>query len=203
MIIGIDFDNTLIDYHNLFYEAGLSLGVLPDKAGCGKSEIREYLIGAGREEDWTRIQGLVYGEYIRHAKEMVGFSSFSALCHEKGWRIFIISHKTRDSIIGEKYNLHLSASNWLEQNRIYGKGIHGAVEGVFFEETRIEKICRINCLGCDILIDDLAEVLLHPDLSKDIFKILYDPGKKNRPDSNYLTAGSWDQVRGIIEGRYG
>ena len=66
----------------------------------------------------------------------------------------------------KNFDLHTSALYWLENNRIYGTDIFGAVKGVFFESTRSEKICRINQLNCDIMIDDLAEVLLHPDLSK-------------------------------------
>ena len=203
MIIGIDFDNTIIDYNNLFYEAGLSLGVLPENAGCNKKIIREYLIGKGREQDWIKIQGLVYGKYIRTAKVMEGFSSFSDHCYEMGWKIFIISHKTRDSIVGEKFDLHTSALHWLEKNRIYGTDIRGAVEGVFFESTRFEKVCRINQLGCDIMIDDLAEVLLHTDLSRDIIKILYDPHAKNPSNREYFTACRWNQICGIIERHYG
>jgi hypothetical protein len=203
MIIGIDFDNTIIDYDNLFYEAGLSLGVLPDNSGCNKKIIREYLIRKGREPDWIKIQGLVYGKYIRTAKVMEGFSSFSDHCYEKGWKIFIISHKTRDSIVGEKFKLHTSALNWLEKNRIFGTDRQGAVGGVFFEATQSEKIFRINQLGCDIMIDDLAEVLLHPDLSMDIIKILYDPHVKNPSNDKYFTACRWDQICGIIERQYG
>jgi hypothetical protein len=203
MIIGIDFDNTIINYSDLFYEAGLSLGVLPDNAGFSKKTIREYLIGIGREDDWIKIQGLVYGEYIRNAKVMDGFSPFSDLCYENGWKIFIISHKTQDSIVGEKFNLRTPAINWLEKNRIFGMDIRGAVEGVFFEATRSEKVGRINQLGCDIMIDDLAEVLLHPDLLEGIIKILYDPDRKSTPDPGYFTAGSWDQICGIIERHHG
>ena len=203
MIIGIDFDNTIINYHNLFYEVGLSLGVLPDNVVWDKKAIRKYLIENGLEQDWIKIQGLVYGKYIRNAKIMDGFSSFSDLCYEKGWKIYIISHKTRDSIIGEKFDLHASALHWLENNRIYGTGIRGAVEGVFFESTRSEKVCRINRLGCDIMIDDLDEVLLHPDLSRDIIKILYDPMVKNPSNREYITVCSWDQIYSIIERQYG
>jgi hypothetical protein len=203
MIIGIDFDNTIIDYNDLFYEAGLKLGILPDNTSCNKKAIRDYLIGIGREEDWTRIQGLVYGEYIRKAKVMEGFSRFSHLCYGRGWKIFIISHKTRGSIIGEKFDLHTSAFSWLERNMIYGTNIRGAVAGVFFEVTRSEKICRINQLGCDIMIDDLAEVLLHPDLLRRIIKILYDPEGDCSPDPAYLIAGSWRQICGIIERHHG
>jgi len=203
MIIGIDFDNTIIDYNNLFYEVGLSLGVLPNNADCNKKIIREYLIENEREQDWIKIQGLVYGKYIRTAKVMEGFFSFFDHCYGMGWKIYIISHKTRDSIVGEKFNLHTSALNWLEKNRIFGTDIRGAVVGVFFEATRSEKIFRINQLGCDIMIDDLAEVLLHPDLSSDIIKILYDPLAENPSNREYFTACRWDQVYGIIERQYG
>lgn len=203
MIIGIDFDNTIIDYNNLFYEAGLSLGVLPDNTVCNKKIIREYLIREEREQDWIKIQGIVYGKYIRTAKVMEGFSSFSDHCYGMGWKIFIISHKTRDSIVGEKFNLHTSALNWLEKNRIFGTDSRGAVVRVFFEATQSEKISRINQLGCDIMIDDLAEVLLHPDLSRDIIKILYDPHAKNTSNREYFTACRWDQICGIIERHYG
>lgn len=203
MIIGIDFDNTIIDYNNLFYEAGLSLGVLPDNAIYNKKIIREYLIDNGREPDWIKIQGLVYGKYIRNAKVMEGFSLFSDHCYEMGWKVFIISHKTRDSIVGEIFDLHTSAFNWLEKNRIFGTDSQGAVVEVFFEATQSEKIYRINRLGCDIMIDDLAEVLLHPDLSRDIIKILYDPHSKNPSNREYFTACRWDQICGIIERQYG
>jgi hypothetical protein len=202
MIIGIDFDNTIIDYHNLFYDVGLSLEVLPDNVVWDKKAIRKYLIENGLEQDWIKIQGLVYGKYIRNAKVMEGFSSFSNLCYEKGWKIYIISHKTRDAIVGEKFDLHTSALLWLENNRIYGTDIRRAVAGVFFESTRSEKICRINQLGCDIMIDDLAEVLLHPDLLKDVIKILYDPDAKNILNPEYFTASGWDRICSIITRLY-
>jgi hypothetical protein len=201
LVIGIDFDNTIIDYGNLFFETGVSLGVLPDHVGRGKKAIREYLIGIGREDDWTRIQGLVYGDYIRNASVMDGFSRFTRLCSENGWRVFIISHKTRDSIKGVRFNLHTAALNWLEEQRIYGEDIQGVVEGVFFEATRDGKIHRITQFGCDIMIDDLPDVLIHPDLPTNLIKILYDPEGVSMPNPGYVTAGSWNQVCEII-GRY-
>ena len=133
---------------------------------------------------------------------MEGFSSFSDHCYEVGWKIFIISHKTRDTIIGERFNLHTSALQWLKDNRVYGTGIRGAVEGVFFESTRSDKVSRINQLCCNIIIDDLADVLLHPDLSKEIMKILYDSRANNFSNPDYITATGWDQVCGIITRQY-
>ncbi len=202
LVIGIDFDNTIIQYGNLFFEAGVSLGVISGNSSCSKKKVREYLIGLGKEDYWTRIQGLVYGEYIQKAKVMEGFFPFIHTCHEKGWDVFIISHKTYNSITGERFNLHTAASNWLEKKGIYGPDIQGVVKGVFFEETRLRKVCRINQLGCDIMIDDLPDVLLHPDLSSEIFRILYDPDRTSELDPRYVTSRTWDQVHGIIERHY-
>ena len=53
------------------------------------------------------------------------------------------------------------------------------------------------------MIDDLAEVLLHPDLSRDIIKILSDPLAKNPSNREYITACRWDQICGIIERQHG
>ena len=53
------------------------------------------------------------------------------------------------------------------------------------------------------MIDDLAEVLLHPDLSRDIIKILYDPDANNTLNPDYFTAAGWDQICGIITRLYG
>ena len=204
MIIGIDFDNTIINYNDFFYRAGLSLGVLPENTDFYKKSIRDYLIEQGREPDWIKIQGLVYGKYIQNAPVMGGFSFFSELCYKKGWKIFIVSHKTREPKMGERFNLHDSALNWLEKNRIYGPGIRGAVDGVFFESTQSQKISRINHLGCDIVIDDLAEVLMHPDLGTSVMKILYAPEVKNRLNTDlYFTATSWDQMYDLISGKFG
>jgi hypothetical protein len=52
------------------------------------------------------------------------------------------------------------------------------------------------------MIDDLAEVLLHPALSKEITKILYDPKANHFPDRDYITAPGWDQIFTIITRLY-
>lgn len=203
MIIGIDFDNTIIDYNCLFYNAGLSLGVLPVNSSQDKITIRRMLVERGLEDNWVKIQGLVYGKYIRSAKVMEGFSTFASLCFGANWKIFIISHKTQNALIGEKFDLHNSALDWLKENGIYGSGIKNAICGVFFETTRAEKISRINQLGCNIIIDDLVEVLHHPGLPKEMMKILYNPRGKESSNSDYVTATNWNQIYGLIARRYG
>lgn len=193
MIIGIDFDNTIIDYHNLFYEAGISLGILSDNAIKTKRSIRTYLIDADREDEWVQIQGLVYGKLIQKARIMEGFCSFLKGCQEYGWVVYIISHKTPYSADGKEYVLHPPALSWLKTN-----GIFASVQGVFFEATRNRKISRINHLDCRIIIDDLPEVLLHPDLHSDIIRILYDPDSSYPKNQDYQTITHWNQMLNSI-----
>jgi hypothetical protein len=202
MIIGIDFDNTIIDYSTLFYDAGAGLGVLSDSMTRDKPKIRQYLIDRGREEDWIRIQGLVYGKYIENAGVMEGFRSFLATCLQDGWTVYIVSHKTREAVVGEKFDLHAAARAWLNETGIYRGEPTGAVADVFFEVTRSDKIRRINALGCQVFIDDLVEVLMHPDMNREILKILYDRLEHYPAGREYPTAKSWDQIAGIIRGHY-
>lgn len=201
-VIGIDFDNTIIDYGNLFYDAGVSLGIVQPLEKLKKQDIRHYLIRIGKEQEWTRIQGLVYGNYIRRATVMPGFLEFLGFCSKKKLKVLIISHKTRESKVGHKYDLHVSAQNWLEKN-LFGKTVNGSIiNGVFFETSREKKIQRVCQAGCNILIDDLPKVLLHPNLPKDMKKILFDPHGFSEPSGEYLIASSWSQIQEIIEGLY-
>ena len=203
LVIGVDFDNTIIDYGTLFYKAGTLRGIVPTTTDFNKKTIRDYLVSIGKENDWTRIQGIVYGKYIDEALVMKGFSEFLLKCHKKNWIMYIISHKTRYPVVGERFDLHVAALNWLEKNNIYNAKIPGAIKDVFFEETRSGKIRRINELGCNIIIDDLLEILHHPDLSSNIFRILFNPDRTMIPDPGYPVTTRWDQIYNIIEMHYG
>jgi len=55
-----------------------------------------------------------------------------------------------------------SAMGFLEANGFLSQPGFGASQ-VFFEPTREEKLARIAAQGCNVFIDDLPEVLLHPD----------------------------------------
>ena len=69
MIIGVDFDNTIICYDNLFHGAALSEGLISESLNIqsDKQSIKQYLISQDRESDWTFLQGVVYGVWIKKA----------------------------------------------------------------------------------------------------------------------------------------
>src|SRR4029453_7135915 len=65
MLLGIDFDNTLVTYDQLFRVVALAGGLIdPDFAGT-KQEIRDRIrLLPDGELAWQRLQGFVYGKGI-------------------------------------------------------------------------------------------------------------------------------------------
>ena len=72
-----------------------------------------------------------------------------------GCDVCVVSHRTRHPIAGEKHNLHAFARGWIESRQL-------GLADLFFEETKEAKLARIKSLCCDIFVDDLPEILLHP-----------------------------------------
>jgi len=61
-----------------------------------------------------------------------GVIDFFLACKRAGIRVSIISHKTRHPFIGEPYDLHAAALNWLELNGFFDPDIIGLTrEDVF------------------------------------------------------------------------
>ena len=65
MHIGIDFDNTIITYDNLFHKYALKLQLINESVAKNKQVIRDTIRKLPNGNDrWTELQGLVYGKYI-------------------------------------------------------------------------------------------------------------------------------------------
>ena len=71
-LLGLDFDNTLVCYDDLFHQLALEKDLIPDNISADKIVIRDYLRGQGRDEDFTLLQGEVYGLRILDAKPAEG-----------------------------------------------------------------------------------------------------------------------------------
>ena len=78
MNIGIDFDNTIAKYDNLFNTVVKEEGLIEaDWKGNNKTELRDYLRNKPQgEKIWMRLQGLVYGKYMHRAKPMPNILNF-------------------------------------------------------------------------------------------------------------------------------
>jgi hypothetical protein len=177
MRIGIDFDNTIACYDGVFHAAALERGLIPANLACDKSSVRDYLNGAGRAEDFTELQGHVYGTRMDLASPYPGFADFVISARRAGHDLFVVSHKTRFPILGARHDLHAAARGFLTAQGLSGEGRIDPSH-VFFELTREAKAMRIARLGCDAFIDDLPEIFALADFPKTTRAILFDPADR-------------------------
>ena len=199
MIIGIDFDNTIISYERLFSQIAETSNLVPKEQCQSKNDIRNYLRKIGQEDKWTELQGIVYGKEILQAKPYSGVIDFLIKSVKKNISVFIISHKTKYSKKGVKYDLHKSALDWLYHNSFFSKETGLTTDNVFFNPTREEKIQKIMNLKCDIFIDDLPEIFNDLSFLNDLEKILFDPtGNYKINNEKYSLLKSWNEISEYI-----
>ena len=197
MLLGLDFDNTLICYDGLFHQVALEKKLIPALLPPKKQEVRNYLRCKDMEDEWTHMQGEVYGNRIMEAIPYEGM--FEALLRLKntGLKMCLVSHKTRRPYIGENYDLHQAARDWLIANLFYDeKGLNWNDNQAFFELTKEDKVKRIVSLRCTHYIDDLPEILeMIPD---NITRILFAPDKNNEIKSEWLILKSWSDLPNLL-----
>jgi hypothetical protein len=175
VIIGLDLDNTIVCYDECFHSLAVEGYGMPECVPVSKGEVRRFFREAGREPEWTLLQGVVYGDAMQKAEAFEGALAFVREAAGRGRTVKIISHRTRHPIAGNRTDLHQAALQWLRRGGFVGKG--GVDDkNVFFETTKEGKLDRIRSEGCALFLDDLPEILdaeLFPDSVQDW---LFHPG---------------------------
>jgi hypothetical protein len=176
MRIGIDFDNTIACYDGVFHQAALERGLIPFDLARDKNSVRDHLNGSGRKDDFTELQGYVYGARMELVSPYPGFAEFIGAARKAGHDLFVVSHKTQHPILGPKHDMHAAARFFLAGRGLTGVQPHQIEpENVFFELTKGEKVARAHDLACDVFIDDLPEILRLEGFPPRMRKILFDP----------------------------
>ena len=114
MRIGTDLDNTLADYGNVVRQMCRAHGIEPGE-GDPKLALRSYLRAAGREPEWTALQGELYGPLMEGAEPFPGAVDFLASAASSGIECVVVSHRTRRPIAGQPHDLHASARAWVSE----------------------------------------------------------------------------------------
>lgn len=204
MLVGLDFDNTIVCYDGLFHQLARERGLIPADLPATKGHVRDYLRSIGREPDWTEMQGIGYGPRIVDASPFPGVKSFLRHCAQEGLHCVIISHKTRHPYLGEKHDLHEAAHRWLHAHGFYDTPATGlSPESVHLALTKQAKLDRIGELGCDVFVDDLPEFLGEPSFPKCARRILFDPANACTDAEFYQRADSWIRITELIFGAGG
>ena len=158
MIIGLDLDNTIVCYDRSFHALAVARCGMPAAVPAGKTAVRQFLREAGREVEWTELQGVAYGRAMGRAEPFAGALDFVREALRRGRTLKIVSHRTLHPIIGDQTDLHASATDWLRREGFVGNG--GLSESdVFFETSKEAKLDRIASQQCDVFLDDLPEIL--------------------------------------------
>ena len=165
MRIGIDFDNTMAGYDEVFAALAGERGLpVPDTGPPRKRAVRDALRAEGEDGEiaWQRLQASAYGELMHEAVLIAGVAGFLARSREQGVSLYIVSHKTRYAACDDSHtDLRAAALSWMTEHGFFDPDRHGFnPEQVFFEDTRDAKIDRIRDLGFSHFIDDLEEVFL-------------------------------------------
>jgi FMN phosphatase YigB (HAD superfamily) len=199
MRVGVDFDNTLVCYDGAFYRAALERELIPAHTQPTKQAVRDLIRAQNREEDWTRLQGFIYGEGMQWATPYPGALAFIERCLQTAVDVCIISHKTRAPYLGASSDLHASAYGWLERHGVFDR-VGLPRSRVFFELTKDEKLARIAQQQRTVFVDDLPELLGDPAFPRGVRALLFDPAGNAAKADGFERIGSWDHASRILLG---
>jgi hypothetical protein len=194
MRIGIDFDNTIANYDGVFHRAAVEKKLVPYDLATSKNSVRDYLNGAGRNTEFTELQGHVYGNRMDLVSPYVGFLNFVDAAIARGHEIKIISHKTKEPLLGTKFDLHAAALNFLNDWQII-RVDRLMSDKILFEPTKEAKVAKISSEKIDIFIDDLLDILNADGFPHFTRGILFDPDEKYK--SHMLAQSrfsSWQEI---------
>ena len=160
--IGLDLDNTVIDYTEAYPVIARNLG-LPGTCR-ERNQIRDLLrVSPPNDFEWQEFQALLYTDGLDYAQPAPGLEQFLGECSRQGVRVFIVSHKTpRTPAIFGSHDLHGPAMKWLGTHDVVPRFVTDT--DVYFCPTRAVKIQTIIDVGAEVFVDDLSEVLTDPGL---------------------------------------
>lgn len=196
MLLGVDFDNTIVCYDHVFFAAALEKGLIPPELPVSKRQVRNFLHEYGLEDAWTELQGIVYGQRIQSGLPFPGVLEFFTRCRQEGIPIRIISHKTTFSKVGPtRINLRTAALRWMASRHFFDtEGLGLSRTDILFGETRQEKIEHIFQSGCTHFIDDLEEVFLEKTFPINIEKIFFAPNRQSVAPNGVISIATWQAI---------
>jgi hypothetical protein len=180
--LGLDLDNTLINYDQVFLAAARAAGLLEDPQPASRVALRTLIRAQpDGERRWQQLQAEVYARRLDQAQVMPGAREFLGRCHHHRVALSIVSHKTRHAAADPgRTDLRALALDWLEAQGLLDPERFGLTrERVHFTDTRPEKLHRIAALDCTHFVDDLPELLADPAFPLGVQRLLFAPPERN------------------------
>lgn len=199
LLIGVDFDNTLVSYDRIFESEARHRGYIKDGPRMSKGEIRNYMNDNGMKTEFTQLQGHIYGSLIHGAQAFEQALEALTEASSRGHEVILVSHKTQYPLAGPPTDLRKAAMSWLEYKGFASRS-HGVIKSYFFADTKEEKIEKIINLGCDVFVDDLDDIII--ELSRHLKAVHFTPSRIYK-SKNWRVMSKWSsfgKILGEIEG---
>ncbi len=196
IILGVDFDNTIVNCADLFHTLAVQRKLIPHTTTTDKQAVRDAVRETKNGEiEWQKLQALVYGPLLQQARPILGVLQALKACLLQNIQIYIISHKTRYAAQDiSRTDLRVTAMRWLKNNCIVSNTGPVNERNVFFEASRADKINRIKTMNCTHFVDDLAETFQHPNFPPDVTKLLFDPSGNADVPEFIKTFHTWENI---------
>ena len=148
--IGLDFDNTLITYDDVFLNLARERGLTGADFLGRKQAIRDAIrLLPDGELSWQQLQGQVYGKGVARALMFDGVGSFLKQCRQHNVPVVIVSHKTEFGHHDpERVNLRQAALDWMTEQGFFRGIRHRARKRLFRNhpagEDRAHRAARLH-----------------------------------------------------------
>lgn len=193
--IGLDFDNTLICYDQVFYQLAREHRFIEESVPAKKANIRQSIVERfGNDLHWQKLQSLAYGPQISEAQLFDGVLAFVSVMIKQGHELFIVSHKSVRSHFNPNIKLRDHALSFMKQCGLVAPEMIPE-QHVFFAQTLTDKVEKIANLKLDVFVDDLGKVLLHECFPQYTVGIKYNGSKTE----GALYADDWQQISHYID----
>lgn len=203
MRVGLDFDNTIAGYDELFATLCVEEGYFDSAPSGGKTAIRDALRRRpDGEAEWRRLQALAYGPRMSEAQMFDGVATFLKFCRYEKLSVSIVSHKTRHPACPEiETDLRESALAWMTEQGFFSDcGFGLSPKDVYFEDSRADKVARIAKLDCSVFVDDLEEVFNEAQFPPVPQRILFAP-QGTTTDLPLTVCRNWSEIADEIIGQ--
>jgi len=215
VLVGLDLDNTLIDYDAAFCSTAMEIGLLTDvqvarmdvNGPPSKTQVKSFLLSQpDGDRFWEALQGQVYGSYIHKARLFPGVLNFLKRCHAHGISVVVLSHKTQYGHYDESgISLREAAIGFLDENGFFGPGTGMTEQDVLFFDTREDKVAMIGLQRCDSFIDDLPAVFDAEHFPSGTEKILFNgvASCATVADTDLVVFDNWNDIASHLLGDVG
>lgn len=198
MILGLDLDNTILDYSPAIRLAAQEALGLDLPSILSKVDQKKEIIEACGEESWTLVQGYSYGKYAWATRLFPGFVDFLDYVLQEDYHLQIFSHKSKFPLAGPKVNLRDAAVRVLEREGVVERLARqpGGLSPIHFFDLKSEKIANINSLEAGIFVDDLIEVAQSVKPSWSRFHIFCE--EESHLETGVICVKNWQSMRDHI-----